>query len=132
MRSAKRAEGQMGLFAWFRSKPECPVDPETRKWIDHRWRWLEAEFGPDHIRKVPVVLPRPEFFPDPYNATELQESVDAIHGLGMFQAVTPRVLNPTSRAHRWTLKSPCANANPTVSSSDSASDLQITAIEWSR
>jgi outer membrane protein assembly complex protein YaeT len=31
---------------------------------------------------------------DPYNATELQESVDAIQGLGMFQAVTPRVLNP--------------------------------------
>jgi outer membrane protein assembly complex protein YaeT len=31
---------------------------------------------------------------DPYNATELQESVNAINGLGMFQAVTPRVLNP--------------------------------------
>jgi outer membrane protein assembly complex protein YaeT len=30
---------------------------------------------------------------DPYNATELQESVDAIYGLGMFQAVTPRLLN---------------------------------------
>ena len=26
--------------------------------------------------------------------TELEESVDAIYGLGMFQAVTPRVLNP--------------------------------------
>jgi outer membrane protein assembly complex protein YaeT len=34
---------------------------------------------------------------DPYNATELQESVDAIHGLGMFQAVTPRVLNPNEQ-----------------------------------
>jgi outer membrane protein assembly complex protein YaeT len=31
---------------------------------------------------------------DPYNAEELKESVDAIYGLGMFQAVTPRVLNP--------------------------------------
>ncbi len=30
---------------------------------------------------------------DPYNATELQESVDGIYGLGMFQAVTPHVLN---------------------------------------
>jgi outer membrane protein insertion porin family len=30
---------------------------------------------------------------DPYNATELQESVDAIYGLGMFQAVTPHLLN---------------------------------------
>jgi hypothetical protein len=60
----------MGLFDWFRSKPECPVDPDTRTWIDHRWRWLEAEFGTDRVRKLPVVLPRPEFFPDPYNATE--------------------------------------------------------------
>jgi outer membrane protein assembly complex protein YaeT len=31
---------------------------------------------------------------DPYQAKELQESVDAVYGLGMFQAVTPRVLNP--------------------------------------
>ncbi|HEX2278767.1 MAG TPA: outer membrane protein assembly factor BamA [Candidatus Tectomicrobia bacterium] len=31
---------------------------------------------------------------DPYNAEALQESVDAIYGLRMFQAVTPRVLNP--------------------------------------
>jgi outer membrane protein assembly complex protein YaeT len=31
---------------------------------------------------------------DPYNAEALQESVDAIFGLRMFQAVTPRVLNP--------------------------------------
>jgi outer membrane protein assembly complex protein YaeT len=34
---------------------------------------------------------------DPYNATELQESVDVIYGLGMFQAVTPRVLNPNEQ-----------------------------------
>jgi outer membrane protein assembly complex protein YaeT len=31
---------------------------------------------------------------DPYHAGALQESVDAIFGLRMFQAVTPRVLNP--------------------------------------
>jgi outer membrane protein assembly complex protein YaeT len=31
---------------------------------------------------------------EPYQANELQESVDAVYGLGMFQAVTPRVLNP--------------------------------------
>jgi outer membrane protein assembly complex protein YaeT len=30
----------------------------------------------------------------PYSADELQDSVDAVYGLGMFQAVTPRVLNP--------------------------------------
>ncbi|HSF33422.1 MAG TPA: outer membrane protein assembly factor BamA [Candidatus Tectomicrobia bacterium] len=31
---------------------------------------------------------------EPYQANALQESVDAVYGLGMFQAVTPRVLNP--------------------------------------
>ena len=31
---------------------------------------------------------------EPYLADELQESVNAIYGLGMFQAVTPRQLNP--------------------------------------
>ncbi len=60
----------MGLFSWFRSKPDCPVDSDTRQWIDHRWRWLEAEFGADRVRTAPVILPRPEFFPEPYNATE--------------------------------------------------------------
>jgi outer membrane protein assembly factor BamA len=34
---------------------------------------------------------------DPYNANELKESVDAIYGLGMFRAVTPRVLNPNEQ-----------------------------------
>jgi len=34
---------------------------------------------------------------EPYHDNELQESVDAIYGLGMFQAVTPRVLNPNEQ-----------------------------------
>jgi hypothetical protein len=58
------------MFGWFRTKAECPVDAETRQWIDERWQWLEEEFGMDLPRKVPVVLPRAEFFPDPYNGTD--------------------------------------------------------------
>jgi outer membrane protein assembly complex protein YaeT len=34
---------------------------------------------------------------DPYSADQLKESVDAIYDLGMFQAVTPRVLNPNEQ-----------------------------------
>lgn len=60
----------MGLFDRFRSKPRCPVDPDIREWIDRRWRWLEGEFGEERPRSSPVVLPRPEFFPDPYRGTE--------------------------------------------------------------
>jgi len=58
------------MFGWFRSKPECPVDVDTRQWIDGRWQWLEGQFGLGRLCKAPVVLPRPEFFPDPYRSTD--------------------------------------------------------------
>jgi hypothetical protein len=58
------------MFGWFRSKPECPVDPAMREWIDTRWAWLEVQFGPERLRTARVVLPRPEFFPDPFRGTE--------------------------------------------------------------
>jgi hypothetical protein len=58
------------MLGWFRSKPECPVDPATREWIDSRWSWLEAQFGLDRLRKACVILPRHEFFPDPFHGTE--------------------------------------------------------------
>ena len=58
------------MFGWFRSQPKCPVDPDTRRWIDERWRWLEQQFGANRLRKTTVVLPRPEYFPDPFHGTE--------------------------------------------------------------
>jgi hypothetical protein len=58
------------MFGWLRSKPECPVDPLMREWIDHSWAWLESQFGTERLRKGCLVLPRPEFFPDPFHGTE--------------------------------------------------------------
>src|SRR5260370_17505578 len=58
------------MFGWFRSNPECPVDPATREWIDKRWAWLENQFGRQRLRNTSVILPRPEFFPDAYDGTE--------------------------------------------------------------
>jgi hypothetical protein len=58
------------MLGWFRKKSECPVDDATRQWIDERWQWLEEQFGIDIPRRVPVVLPRREFFPDPYHGTD--------------------------------------------------------------
>lgn len=60
----------MGLFDWFRSKPDCPVDAATREWLDDRWLWLERQFGVERVRDAQVILPRHEFFPDPYRGTE--------------------------------------------------------------
>jgi hypothetical protein len=58
------------MFGWFRSMPECPVDPAMREWIDRRWSWLEEQFGTERLRKGRVILPRSEFFPDPFCGTE--------------------------------------------------------------
>jgi hypothetical protein len=58
------------MFGWLRSKSECPVDAATREWIDIRWSWLEEQFGLELLRNASVVLPRPEFFPDPFHGTE--------------------------------------------------------------
>jgi hypothetical protein len=58
------------MLGWFRSKPQCPVDPATRGWVDERWAWLEDQFGLERLLDTEVILPRPEYFPDPYHGTE--------------------------------------------------------------
>jgi len=58
------------MFGWIRSKPQCPIDAAKREWLDERWNWLEDEFGIERLRETRVILPRPEFFPDPYAGTE--------------------------------------------------------------
>ena len=51
------------MFGWFRSKPECPVDPATREWIDDQWTRFEEAFGLERLGKIRVILPRAEFSP---------------------------------------------------------------------
>ena len=47
---------------WF--TPTCPVGAEDKAWIEESLLWLVEEFGADTLRKVTVVLPTDEFFPD--------------------------------------------------------------------
>jgi len=68
-------------------KPSCPVDPETRSWIEERTHWLAVEFGIDRSRGTRVILPSPEFFPDKYDrspeaATRMFDRVRGYMGLG--------------------------------------------------
>ena len=58
------------MFGWLRPKAECPIDTTCREWIDRRWKWLEDEFGLERLLSVPVVVPRPQYFPDRYCGTE--------------------------------------------------------------
>lgn len=53
----------------FRRRIECPIDRSSREWIDRRWHWLCRQFGEDRARRAQVILPRPEFFPEPYAGT---------------------------------------------------------------
>jgi hypothetical protein len=54
------------MFGWFR--PSCPVGPAEKAWVEDRMRWLALEFGLEQMRSTRVILPTPEFFPEPYAA----------------------------------------------------------------
>jgi hypothetical protein len=56
------------MFGWF--GPRCPVSAEDKVWAEERLRWLAAHFGLERLRSAAVVLPTPEFFPEPYGGTE--------------------------------------------------------------
>lgn len=55
---------------WPWPSKSCPLDPTTRRWLEHRWRWLTDEFGSDLLLDSLNVLPAPEFFPDEYDQSD--------------------------------------------------------------
>ena len=55
------------MFGWFR--PTCPCDPEAKRWVEQRLRWLTRHFGLHVLLEAPVVLPTEEFFPDRWDAS---------------------------------------------------------------
>lgn len=52
---------------WF--APKCPVDSESKEWIEQSFNWLTEELGPHVLREVEVILPTEEHFPDPYDGS---------------------------------------------------------------
>jgi hypothetical protein len=97
----------------FHSEPQCPIDAPTRKWVDHRWSWLESQFGAELAQKVDVVLPRPEFFPDPFAGTDedARRLFDRVCGymqidpatveLSLYDEERPIADNPIFAAQQW-------------------------------
>jgi hypothetical protein len=57
------------MFGWS-SKPICPVDRVAKVWIEERLDWLAGEFRQSAFSGEPIVLPTPEFFPDPYDRSD--------------------------------------------------------------
>lgn len=54
-------------MSWF--TPKCPVDAETKQWLEESFNWLIEEMGLDTLLSVEVVLPTEEYFPDPYSGS---------------------------------------------------------------
>ncbi|QDU57344.1 hypothetical protein [Aeoliella mucimassa] len=58
------------MLSWFRSKPSCPVDEASKRWIEHRFSWLTDQFGINRLLDAPIVIPTEEFLPLKYECTE--------------------------------------------------------------
>ncbi len=56
------------MFGWF--KPQCPVDPAAKRWIEERLHWLSGQFGRETFTRRAIILPTNEFFPDPMDGSE--------------------------------------------------------------
>ena len=50
--------------------PSCPCDPAAKEWVEERLEWLAEEFDDHAFNGRRIVLPTPEFFPDPYDGSK--------------------------------------------------------------
>lgn len=64
----------------FWTAPKCPLDDDSRQWVDESFRWFVEELSPEVVRSVPVVLPEEHFFPDPYDGSRrsIRKMVDRV------------------------------------------------------
>jgi hypothetical protein len=71
------------------TKPKLPVTDEQKQWIDSSFLRLAGLLGPNRLLEATVVLPTPEYFPDPYDRSEAALQ-------SMFERVAAYMrLNPT-------------------------------------
>lgn len=57
------------MLGWL-FRPACPCDPAAKAWVEERLAWLAEEFDDSAFSGRRVVLPTPEFFPDPYDGSK--------------------------------------------------------------
>lgn len=51
-------------------RPSCPCDPAAKEWVEERLEWLAGEFEDSAFSGRQIVLPTPDFFPDPYDGSK--------------------------------------------------------------
>lgn len=76
-------------MSWF--TPKCPVDIETKEWIENAFGWLIEELGIEILRDVEVILPTEAYFPDPFDGsrTSIRRMVDRVCG---YMDVDPKLV----------------------------------------
>jgi hypothetical protein len=74
------------MFGWFR--PRCPVNVCEKAWVERRTAWLVKTFGWERLRDAVVVLPTPEFFPEPYDQTEADVRI-LLDRVGGYMGIAP-------------------------------------------
>ena len=52
------------------NRDQCPVNSETRKWLEDCFIWFIENLGREKIKKVKVLTPTPDDFPIKYNGQE--------------------------------------------------------------
>jgi hypothetical protein len=62
-----------------------PVTSEEKNWIEESFLWLMNDIGFDPLRS-PIILPTPEFFPDPY-AGQQEDVMPMLHRLCEYMSV---------------------------------------------
>jgi hypothetical protein len=67
-------------MSWF--TPKCPVDADSKEWIENAFNWLIDAMGREILRDVEVVLPTEEYFPDAYDGsrTSIRRMVERVCG----------------------------------------------------
>jgi hypothetical protein len=70
--------------------PRCPVDAETKSWIEARFLWLRDQFGSDAIRREPLTPSSPHL-PTSWDASE-DACLDLMGRLCTFMKVDPETL----------------------------------------
>ncbi|MGL4422668.1 MAG: hypothetical protein ACRCZF_18510, partial [Gemmataceae bacterium] len=74
------AKGKLMLDWLFR--PSCPCDSSAKNWVEERLEWLANEFDDSAFQGRPIILPTPEFFPDPYDGSKkaIRRMLDRVCG----------------------------------------------------
>jgi hypothetical protein len=54
----------------FLFRPKLPVSESAREVVDRALAWFTELWSEETLQSVPVILPTPEFFPDPWETTD--------------------------------------------------------------